>query len=77
MKFLFNNQTYESDFNKVCNIIHNLKKEKIFNNDDLEVRLAEQIIKIKGILNICNFDEICVLVQEMPVYNIENELEKG
>ncbi|WP_196077159.1 hypothetical protein, partial [Acinetobacter sp. Res13-Abat-PEC12-P5-02] len=76
MKFLFNNQTYESDFNKVCNIIHNLKKEKIFNNDDLEVRLAEQIIKIKGILNICNFDEICVLVQEMPVYNIENELEK-
>ncbi|WP_335956673.1 hypothetical protein [Acinetobacter bereziniae] len=76
MRFLFNNQAYESDFNKVCNIIYSLRKEKFFDHSDLEIRLAEQIINIKGILNLCNFDEVCVLVQEMPVYNIENELER-
>ena len=74
MAFLFADNEYHSSFKKVKSLAKWSLDNSIFSLGTFERNLVEKVLEIEDIIVSVDFDSVCFLVQEMPVYNLKDGL---
>ena len=76
MTFFFSDNTYLAQYEQIRAFIRRIYDTQKYDRAEFLYKISEQIFELREILAKYDLDEVCTLVQVMPVYDFKEELIK-